>query len=78
MALGKNERDGQRRRGRTRKGSPWLCALLVEAAKAAGRSKEIDLTLDTSDLVLYDAARLMNTLDTMLVQVTFTNFELYE
>lgn len=39
MAPGNNESAGKRRSGRTRKGSPWLRALLVEAAYAAGRAK---------------------------------------
>jgi transposase len=37
---GNNESGGKRRRGKTRKGSRWLRAALVEAAHAAGRSKE--------------------------------------
>ena len=36
---GNNESAGKRHGGRTRKGSPWLRAALVEAAKAAGRTK---------------------------------------
>lgn len=39
MAPGNNESAGKRRSGKTRKGSPWLRALLVEAAYAAGRTK---------------------------------------
>ena len=39
MAPGNNESAGKRRSGKTRKGSPWLRALLVEAAHGAGRSK---------------------------------------
>jgi transposase len=39
VAPGNNESAGKRRSGRTRKGSPWLRAALVEAAQAAGRSK---------------------------------------
>ncbi len=39
MCPGNNESAGKRRSGRTRKGSPWLRALLVEAAQAAGRTK---------------------------------------
>jgi transposase len=39
MAPGNNESAGKRRRGTIRKGSPWLRALLVEAAQAAGRTK---------------------------------------
>jgi transposase len=38
-APGNNESAGKRRRGKTRKGSPWLRAALVEAAQAAGRTK---------------------------------------
>ena len=39
MCPGNNESAGKRRSGRTRKGSPWLRAVLVEAAQAAGRTK---------------------------------------
>jgi transposase len=40
LAPGCNESAGKRKRGKTRKGSPWLRATLVEAAQAAGRSKD--------------------------------------
>jgi transposase len=40
MCPGNNESAGKRKRGRTRKGSPWLRAVLVEAAQAAGRTKQ--------------------------------------
>jgi hypothetical protein len=40
MCPGNNESGGKRRRGKTRKGSRWLRAALVEAAHAAGRSKD--------------------------------------
>jgi len=40
LAPGNNESAGKRRGGRTRKANPWLRALLVEAAQAAGRSKD--------------------------------------
>jgi transposase len=36
---GNDESAGKRRSGRTRKGSPWLRALLVQAAHAAARKK---------------------------------------
>jgi len=39
MAPGNNESAGKRRAGKTRKGSPWLRAGLVEAARAAARTK---------------------------------------
>jgi transposase len=39
MCPGNDESAGKRRSGKTRKGSPWLRAALVEAARAAGRSK---------------------------------------
>jgi transposase len=39
VAPGSNESAGKRKSGKTRKGSPWLRAALVEAAHAAGRSK---------------------------------------
>ncbi len=35
-----HESAGKRHGGKTRKGSPWLRAALIEAAKAAGRSKK--------------------------------------
>jgi transposase len=37
LAPGNNESGGKRRGGKTRKGSPWLRAALVEAANGAGR-----------------------------------------
>jgi len=40
MCPGNNESAGKRRSGRTRKGSPWLRAALVEAAQAAGRTRQ--------------------------------------
>jgi transposase len=39
MCPGNHESAGKRQGGRTRKGSPWLRALLVQAAHAAGRKK---------------------------------------
>jgi transposase len=43
LAPGNNESAGKRKSGKTRKGSPWLRAALVEAAQAAGRSKKTAL-----------------------------------
>jgi transposase len=40
MCPGNNESAGKRKSGRTRKGSPWLRAALVEAGQAAGRTKQ--------------------------------------
>ncbi len=40
MCPGNNESAGKRKSGKTRKGSPWLRAALVEAAQAAGRTKQ--------------------------------------
>jgi transposase len=40
LCPGHDESAGQRRSGRTRRGSPWLRALLVEAAVAAARTKD--------------------------------------
>ncbi len=40
MCPGNNESAGKRKSGRTRKGNVWLRTALVEAAQAAGRSKE--------------------------------------
>jgi len=40
MCPGQNESAGKRKSGRTRKGSPWLRAVLVEAAHGAARSKD--------------------------------------
>jgi len=40
LCPGNNESAGKRHGGKTRKGSPWLRAALVEAAKATGRSKK--------------------------------------
>jgi transposase len=44
MAPGNHESAGKRKSGRTRKGSPWLRCALVEAAQAAGRTKETYLS----------------------------------
>ena len=41
---GHDERAGQRRSGKTRKGSPWLRVTLTEAADAAGRGKGTSLS----------------------------------
>ena len=37
---GNDESAGKRKRGKTRKGNPWLRAALIEAAQAAGRSRD--------------------------------------
>jgi len=39
MCPGNDESAGKRRSGKTRKGSPWLRSALIEAARAAGRSR---------------------------------------
>jgi transposase len=39
MAPGNNESGGKQKSGKTRTGSPWLRRVLVEAAKAAGRTQ---------------------------------------
>jgi transposase len=39
LCPGSHESAGKSRSGRARKGSPWLRSMLVEAAKAAGRSQ---------------------------------------
>lgn len=39
MCPGNNESAGKRKSGKTRKGSPWLRAALVEAAQAAGHTR---------------------------------------
>jgi transposase len=40
LAPGHKESAGKRRSGKTRKGSPWLRAVLITAAQAAGRTKD--------------------------------------
>jgi transposase len=40
MCPGNHESAGKRKGGKTRKGSPWLRAALVEAARAAARTKQ--------------------------------------
>jgi transposase len=40
MCPGQHESGGKRKRGGTRKGSPWLRTALVEAARAASRTKD--------------------------------------
>ncbi len=40
LAPGHNESAGKRKSGKTRQGSPWLRAVLIEAAHAAGRTKD--------------------------------------
>jgi transposase len=44
MCPGNNESGGKRRSGQTNKGNPWLRAALVEAAQAAGRTKDTYLS----------------------------------
>jgi transposase len=44
MCPGNDESAGKRRSGKTRKGSPWLRSTLIEAARAAGRSKRTYLS----------------------------------
>ena len=44
MCPGNNESGGKRRSGKTTKGNPWLRAALVEAAHAAGRTKNTYLS----------------------------------
>jgi transposase len=39
MCPGNDESAGKRRSGKTRKGNPWLRSTLIEAARAAGRTK---------------------------------------
>jgi transposase len=39
MCPGNDESAGKRRRGRTRKGNPWLRSALIEAAQAAARTR---------------------------------------
>lgn len=39
MCPGNNESAGRQKSGRTRKGSPWLCEALVEAAQTAARTR---------------------------------------
>ncbi len=40
MCPGHNESAGKRHSGKTRKGSPWLRSVLIEAAHGAGRKKD--------------------------------------
>jgi transposase len=51
LAPGNNESGGKRRSGKTRKGSPWLRAALVEAAHGAARKKETYLQAQYRHLV---------------------------
>jgi transposase len=44
LCPGQDESAGKRRSGRTRKGSPWLRTLLVEAAQAAAKTKDTALS----------------------------------
>jgi transposase len=44
MCPGNNESGGKRRSGKTTKGNPWLRAALVEAAHAAGRTRNTYLS----------------------------------
>ena len=43
MCPGNHESAGKRQSGKTRKGSPWLRVLLVQAAHAGARKKDTDL-----------------------------------
>jgi transposase len=51
MCPGNNESAGKRKSSRTRKGSPWLRSLLVEAAQAAARTKHTYLAAQYHRLV---------------------------
>lgn len=51
LAPGNNESGGKRRSGKTRKGSPWLRAALVEAAHGAGLKKDTYLQAQYRQLV---------------------------
>lgn len=51
LAPGNNESGGKRRNGKTRKGSPWLRAALVEAAHGAGLKKGTYLQAQYRQLV---------------------------
>jgi transposase len=51
MCPGNNESAGKRLSGKTRKGSPWLRALLVQAAHAAARSRDTYLAAQYGRLV---------------------------
>ena len=44
MCPGNDESGGKRRSGKTTKGNPWLRAALVEAAHAAGRTRNTYLS----------------------------------
>ena len=44
MCPGNNQSGGKRRSGKTTKGDPWLRAALVEAAHAAGRTRNTYLS----------------------------------
>src|SRR5205085_4174021 len=44
MCPGQNESAGKRKSGKTRKGSPWLRHILIEAAHGASHSKETYLS----------------------------------
>jgi transposase len=44
MCPGNNESAGKRRGGKTRKGSPWLRSLLIQAAHAAARKRDTYLS----------------------------------
>lgn len=51
ISPGNNESAGKRRGGAIRKGNPWLCAALVEAANAVGRKKDGYLRAQLSRLI---------------------------
>jgi transposase len=56
MCLGTYESAGKRQRGTTRKGSPWLRALLVQAAHAAARTQGTYLAAQYRRLAARQAA----------------------
>jgi transposase len=57
MCPGNNESGGKRKSGKTRKGSPWLRSVLVEAAWAACRSKETYLAAQYQRLKMRRGAK---------------------
>jgi transposase len=57
MCPGNNESAGKRKSGKTRKGSPWLRSILVEAGRAAAKSKETYLAAQYGRLKTRRGAR---------------------
>ena len=62
LAPGNDESAGKRRSGKTRKGNPWLREALVEAARAAARTRSSYLSAQYHRLAEHNDFRIPQTI----------------